>query len=489
MSNWLQNLLGTVGHGVVDVGRGVGKGVQWMYDQDPDVQRARLAQQAYQAQQDRYTQENLERRQNAAELLRERLFGEARQTAQDDRQSQIDQQNLTQRNFENARQTNSDITSGLVQPVAPALTIQNPQPNPTLAQTMLGVTPGRFNMGGVTSPSPDELDNPSVYAVPGGGDARYRPSTPAEYQTQQNAGIMAKARAEDAANTAILNSHFQSPEFQSFAKDNPEQAQAAVVKARFGVEPTKLTLDNLGAQYMQKYQQTRDPKYLGLYHQIYPTKSDESAVDPQYLKSLVNTTASGRPWFNAEDFKGDKAGFAAAMHSGTPVLNPTDAGNMKDISYARRNMDFMLNDIQDALAPDAQGRILTAPSNKLAEAMQTNPKLASIGTYRNAAIASMRAVAGSKGLRINQYEVQMAIDNDIPKDTDTVAVAQKTLANMKAFLENSERAHLVRDQRTQNEPADGSTARPTMIRVKEKSTGRMGTLPANEFDPTKFEKQ
>jgi hypothetical protein len=87
--------------------------------------------------------------------------------------------------------------------------------------------------------------------------------------------------------------------------------------------------------------------------------------------------------------------------------------------------------------------------------MQTDPDLAAMGTFRNAAIQTMRAVAGSKGLRINQYEVQLAIDNDIPKMTDTWSVAHAKIANLQQFLDNTENAHLTRNRAT---PSAGPTA-------------------------------
>jgi len=61
-------------------------------------------------------------------------------------------------------------------------------------------------------------------------------------------------------------------------------------------------------------------------------------------------------------------------------------------------------------------------------------------------------VAGSKGLRINQSEIQMAIDNDIPKMTDTLPVAQQKLNNLKAFLDNAEQLHLTRNRGNMAQP-------------------------------------
>lgn len=491
MADFLQALLNGIGTVGKDIGKGVyavGKG---LYNMDPDVQR------------------NLQERKNAAEIIRERLFQEQLATRAADRadqefalrQQQAQQESdwrqniLAQQNearaqqaFENNRQFTEDINTGRVVPVDPALTLQLPNTtDPSLAQSLLGVAPPASATSGgysVTTPSPYEQGGANgstpggafAYGPPG-SDLRARPSTPEDMAQFKTNAAITQAKAMDTANQAILDQHFKSPEFQAFAKDNPELAQAAIVKARFGVEPTKMTLDNLGAQYIQKYQQTNDPKYLNLYHQIYPPKADESAVDPKYLQMLTKTTGAGRQYYAANDFKGDKAGFAAAQHSGIPVVDgPTDE-MLSEVDNARLNLNYMLGNIQDTLATDPTGRVYQAPANTIAKISQTNPRLAAVGTYRSAAIQAMRAVAGSKGLRINKSEIEMAQQNDIPKDTDTLPTAQEKLKNMLTFLDNVERAHLVRDRSQLGRvPATTGTA-PTgtipVIRKYNPTTGKL----------------
>jgi hypothetical protein len=47
-------------------------------------------------------------------------------------------------------------------------------------------------------------------------------------------------------------------------------------------------------------------------------------------------------------------------------------------------------------------------------------------------------MAGSKGLRINQAEINLAIKNDIPNVTDTYGVALRKLRTVESMLDNAE---------------------------------------------------
>ena len=176
----------------------------------------------------------------------------------------------------------------------------------------------------------------------------------------------------------------------------------------------------------------------------------QNALAPS-LQQITNVTRAGRQYINREDIPQGSAGVTEqqALKSGIPVVDKDTASTLSDIDTAKANQDYMLNQIGSKLATDPSGRLYSAPANTIEKLAQTDPTLAAVGTYRNAAIQSLRAVAGSKGLRINQYEVQLAIDNDIPKMTDTLPVAQKKLQNLKAFLDNTEQSHLTRNRQQQ----------------------------------------
>ncbi len=48
-------------------------------------------------------------------------------------------------------------------------------------------------------------------------------------------------------------------------------------------------------------------------------------------------------------------------------------------------------------------------------------------------------MAGAKGLRINQAEIMQSVNNDIPKITDTVGVAQKKIEIVNSLLNSQEK--------------------------------------------------
>jgi hypothetical protein len=170
---------------------------------------------------------------------------------------------------------------------------------------------------------------------------------------------------------------------------------------------------------------------------------------PLDISGSINTTMSGRPYIDVSEWQTPedraKAQKAAVAQGITPV-NKDVAGMLSDLDTARQNQQTMLGLVESKLPKDAAGRLLKGPANTIEKLAQSDPELGAMGTFRNAAIQSMRAVAGSKGLRINQAEVQLAIDNDIPKPTDTLDTARNKLTNLAAFMENIEKAHLVRDR-------------------------------------------
>jgi hypothetical protein len=84
--------------------------------------------------------------------------------------------------------------------------------------------------------------------------------------------------------------------------------------------------------------------------------------------------------------------------------------------------------------------VVVGPRNKLSAVFQTDEDLAAFSSWRTAAIKNLRATAGSKGLRLNQAEIELAVENDIPRITDTVDVARRKMANLSIMFDNAEKA-------------------------------------------------
>lgn len=220
--------------------------------------------------------------------------------------------------------------------------------------------------------------------------------------------------------------------------------------------------------------------------QAVATKNAEQEANAPALKDLVKTTSAGRQYLTAEDVKGQSESYLRkqASQQGIPVVDKDTDQMLSDLDTARANQQSMLDMVSGKLAQSPSERIYKGPENKLESAMQTDPTLAAMGTFRNAAIQSMRAVAGSKGLRINRQEIQLAIDNDIPKMTDTWAVAQAKVKALGQFMDNAEAAHLTRNR---SNGAPSQAAAPVRIRVK-LSDGRTGTIDQKDFNASTMTK-
>jgi hypothetical protein len=164
--------------------------------------------------------------------------------------------------------------------------------------------------------------------------------------------------------------------------------------------------------------------------------------------SMVRTTMAGNKYVDATQLSGPQASIVKqqALEAGIPVVNKETANSLEEIDTAKQNLQYMNDQIGKKLAAGAGERLWYGPKNTLQKISQDDPDFGAIGTYRNAAIQAMRAVAGAKGLRINKAEVQLAIDNDIPSLTDTLPVAQAKLRNMDAFLNDSENSLLVKNR-------------------------------------------
>ncbi len=173
------------------------------------------------------------------------------------------------------------------------------------------------------------------------------------------------------------------------------------------------------------------------------TASVKPPAEPLDVSADLQTTATGRKFINLSDYKGTNAGNAAkkaAESQGAVALSKEDAGVLQEIDAARSNTSDITSQIEGKLATSPLGRLEKAGENKLSALFQTDDDLAAYGAWRTAAIKNLRATAGSKGLRLNQAEIELAIQNDIPQLTDTVSVAKKKAQILNTMFDNAEKA-------------------------------------------------
>jgi len=189
----------------------------------------------------------------------------------------------------------------------------------------------------------------------------------------------------------------------------------------------------------------------------------EEKNKPLDITPDVQTTRSGKTYIDLSQYSAgerDKARKAASDVGAVP-LSKEQANALQEIDNARANQKSINDQIGDLLPKSVAGRGAAALTVPLEKVFQTNDQIAAYNSWRTAAIQTLRATAGSKGLRINQAEIAQAIENDIPKLTDTVGVAQQKLKNINTLLDNAESSIVVRDRKSQPAAAAPASVGPT----------------------------
>lgn len=181
----------------------------------------------------------------------------------------------------------------------------------------------------------------------------------------------------------------------------------------------------------------------------------QTAAEPLDISPDVQTTRAGRSYVDLSGYQGKERNKArdAATAAGAIGVSKEQANALQEIDNARLNQQSINDQIADLLPKGVAGRTVAAVTVPLSTLFQTNDQIAAYNSWRTAAIQTLRATAGSKGLRINQAEIAQAIENDIPKLTDTVGTAQQKLKNINTMLDNAEQSILVRDRRAVTPPA------------------------------------
>jgi hypothetical protein len=160
--------------------------------------------------------------------------------------------------------------------------------------------------------------------------------------------------------------------------------------------------------------------------------------------SASELSSTGMPFLNIDNYSGKDKNMAVnwAAQNGVAVLNKAEASVIKEVSNARENMNNILTAGLGFLPKSASSRTIIGPANVFAKLTQLDPRVSAFSAWRSAAIQSLRAMAGSKGLRINQAEIKLATENDLPKITDTQDVARKKIETVLKQLTAAENAAL-----------------------------------------------
>jgi hypothetical protein len=310
----------------------------------------------------------------------------------------------------------------------------------------------------------------------------WRPATEDE-QTPMVKAAIAKARAlstvADARKSALeADAALKSARARGYPVEiaiRESQARAANVRADAAMRSASAAEVSAGARA-----RTAD-FYIGSGGGATPPNLDGTSPPGAGAEDAnIHRTVSGYPYVDA-------TGYSAKMRDalkmryerrGVTVLTDREASVARDIDTARLNQDSIFNSIAEKLPKDSSGRLLVGPENKLSQFFQTDEDLASFNSWRAAAIQSLRAIAGGagSGFRINQAEIAMAMENDIPRITDTVGVATAKKAKIEAMLDNAERPKFVRNRAGMG----GSTGAPGAPQATPPALGGVGTADTSE---------
>jgi hypothetical protein len=179
--------------------------------------------------------------------------------------------------------------------------------------------------------------------------------------------------------------------------------------------------------------------------------------EPLNIDEDVNHTRAGHAYIVANEYAaGDtrEKARAAANKLGVAFVDKETGDRLKEIDNAKANQQKIMDQVTPLLASGPGGRAVTALTTPLNKVFQTQEQVAAFGAWSESAIQTLRALAGSKGLRIDKVKLDLMINNSI-KLTDSLGVAQQKFKNISEMLDSAENSLVIKDRRV-----DGGAAAP-----------------------------
>lgn len=294
-----------------------------------------------------------------------------------------------------------------------------------------GSSGGGFPTGAQTPGSAAAVNNP-LGIKPNGKFAQY--TTPDEgfqagvqlvqkYQTNGPAGMNANSTLNQMVNTWITG--------------NPNNTN----KTGYSANNVAQYLQQLGVQGVTantpigQIDSTALAAAIAHFETGYSAGSGTSSL----LNSFIETTPDGMKFIDQSKLEGaQKTAITYQAHqAGIPVLAAADAEKVKAIAASEINLNNIQNMALGFLPSNPSTRIIVGPTNQLQKFLQTNPDINAFQAWRTAIINNIQALAGGagSGLRINQAEIDTALENDLPTIADTVQVAQRKLDTLRTQLQ------------------------------------------------------
>lgn len=179
-----------------------------------------------------------------------------------------------------------------------------------------------------------------------------------------------------------------------------------------------------------------------------------TAVLDNFTTEYVDSRGSRVKYLNQNKvpaIKDRNAAVVRARGAGVPVLTQKQEDGLHLLEEAFGNIEGIAASSIGVLNPETgeyEGGFLPdaktnwnpkTARNVFAARFQTDAQVAAFPSYRTAAINIIQSLASlGPGLRINQAEINSALKYDIPNITDTRAVAQEKLKNLRTMLTHVE---------------------------------------------------
>jgi hypothetical protein len=155
--------------------------------------------------------------------------------------------------------------------------------------------------------------------------------------------------------------------------------------------------------------------------------------EPVFKQDVHTTLTPDDKWIDVDKFRGDmrNAMIELAARDGVTILDKANAHALSTIDRGQQLVEQMYKQIAAKLPTDPAQRIAAFANVSIAQALQNDPTLAAFISWKGAAVPILRGLAGSEGLRINNQEIQLILQNDMIRPTDTLQTATRKLENLR----------------------------------------------------------
>lgn len=200
-------------------------------------------------------------------------------------------------------------------------------------------------------------------------------------------------------------------------------------------------------------------------------QKSQGMADPDVIGSQVNTDMMGNRYIDMSMFpaknRGDVLKFVKENDTPESPMAALDGPGAKIVGRLdelKMNNNTLKSQLQQFAPKDWMGRPIEAAKVKLSQVLQSDPTAAAYMSNSLMAIQYIAtlAIKPGSGARINQAEIQRALQYDFPKATDALPTAMQKLDNLNTMAEHVRTSLMVKNRSTLpggvNEPALNSLA-------------------------------